>query len=208
MGKNKKNKKRGRKKPLSRANFIAKVCEKCLVCGEDTDAEFCYDVMYLKNPHIFNVFCKELLTAIDEWIIDEDESICQENIELFEEIFCQSNMCPTADTKGCRKLPDCIDAFYSQIKHSYNIEDADSDWEAEIKEADCTGMGWSTPKYQRSAALRKQKKKKHKNKQKAIPTATFFCNDPAKWEKRIQRILYGNNNSKQNKAKGASGELT
>lgn len=208
MGKNKR-KKHNKKKVLSRTKFISKVCEQCLVCGDDTDAEFCYDVMYLKRPNTFRNFCEILLTATEEWVIDEEGTVSQENIELFESIFCEANMCDTKNDGSCHNLGYCMDAFNSQITHSYNIDGEDEDtWEAERMGADSTGMEWSTPKYQRYSDRKGNKKKKNKKKQKTVPIATFFCNDPEKWRERIQRLLYGNNDSKQDKIKSAARKAT
>ena len=179
MAKNKKKKRK--KKFYSKKEFTNIFCSRCGLC--DGDPTFCYNRIYKVAPHLFITEIHKAILEVKEWnqIGGVDWGMAPGH---FRYAVCSklSGHCQ-GDVKqafACEHFETCFKEFEDQLK----------------------GLGGVRLSKRR---LKKNKKKKAKQKfiVKAYPTA-FMSNDE-NWKKAIERILSdGDNNREQNKIEAGS----
>jgi hypothetical protein len=169
-------KKKHKQKPpkvYSKKQFSNFICGQCQICPYYTEPEFCFEEVYKHNPKGFMEKVYPHLLDIKRTYRDSAKHVSMMTKEEFKKKICGACACfdNRKDCEDCCDSSDCFDTFMDST----------------------TGL--------HIAVTTKEKKNKKKNKYVPVPYATFFSSSKKGFQEEIQKILYGNNNSKQNKNK-------
>lgn len=199
MGKRGK-KKRQKKNKKMRRNYNKKefsevFCQTCLIC-QNHSPDFCYTSLYRYDPKPFIKGVFNNLVDIHAAYQAMGRSPRSMSIEQFENVICRTGVCYEGDvfaSAACDMTHDCYREFMAQL----GIANAGI-----IHEIDATNLiDFKSTK--RVISYRKKKKKRN-NRYVCTPYATFFSKDNAEFQAAIRRILYGDNDSEQDKDKELS----
>jgi hypothetical protein len=177
----KKKHKRRAARIYSRKQFSDIICGQCGICPYYTEPEFCFEEVYKHNPKGFMEKVYPRLLELKKNYRSKARHVSSMPKEDFKKLICCSCVCfdTKKDCEDCCDSSDCYDTFMDSTCGLHVV--------ADIKET--------------------KKKKKEKNKYIPVPYATFFSSSKKGFQEEIQRILYGNNNKKQNTDKEMPGEF-
>lgn len=198
-GKRKKQKKsRKIKKNYNKKEFSEVFCQTCLIC-QDHSPDFCYTSLYKYDPKPFIKKVFNNLIDIHAAYQALGRSPRSMSIEQFENVICRTGVCYEGDvfaSAACDMTNDCYNDFRKQmgivkaaIIHEPNAADL---------------IDFESNKTNKRTISYRKKKKKRNNRYVCTPYATFFSKDNADFQEAIRRILYGDNDSEQDKDKELS----
>lgn len=170
--------KKGRKKKQAlkqahrfmKKQFLEIYCPNCKICvAENPNPIFCYDELYKTEPETFFKHCLSGLINLKRQLVAKDTPSKDITMGQFNDLFCKA----FCKKNACNLIVDCYLLFKKQIRGGAKTR----------------------------AETRKNKKQRKKVKERYIcqPYPTIFTNDNEEWLAKIEDILNGNNNRKQNK---------
>lgn len=161
--------KKKKKKIFSKKKFRNVFCPQCAICDNRAQPKFCFNILYKSNPDLFTTSVFPNLVALSEGLMLSGGSAQSISLERFFQIFCSTGIC--AGTT-CLKQEVCYTIFQEQA-----VGKPDKLAKAKIK----------------------KRKKKARKRQVYTPYATFFCRNDEKFKAKVNEILYGDNDNKQDK---------
>ena len=119
-----KTKKNKRLNTKSKSEFVRSICKTCKLCdvtakevsGKDALSLFCYDFFYTYNPNSFLTAIYPATKRAGFWGHNVEEEVPTiDEVNEFQEIFCNSGVCHTSDindaTGECSAIDWCIGSF-------------------------------------------------------------------------------------------------
>jgi len=202
-GKKQKQKKKNKKikKNYNKKEFSEVFCQTCLIC-QNHSPDFCYTSLYKYDPKPFINKVFNNLIDIHAAYQAMGRSPRSMSIEQFQNVICRTGVCYEGDVFASASC-DMTDWCYKEFMKQIGIENADI-----IHEANAAHLidfkNNKTNKRAISLSAYRKKKKKRNNRYVCTPYATFFSKDNADFQAAIRRILYGDNDSEQDKDKELS----
>jgi hypothetical protein len=187
---------RRKKYQYTRNEFIIAVCNKCRLCHDTKDPVLCYDYVYKDYPKRFMKAVLQHLIEANKWITNtgyKNIALCpDEDIKyIFKTVFCNSKCCEYFDVgnQPCKSMAGCVFTFRKQFKYlDKSFKDLD-------KASNVLDYSELKKKYDKvNYNIVRNRNKKYV---KPEPYPTFFCNK--RFEKEIEKILYGDDNREQDK---------
>lgn len=181
-----KSKKKRRKLKYTKEEFQNIICQQCGLCPTGIDPDYCYGVVYKKDPKLFTKTIFKNLIEIKRWFINvgrANPSLCSdEDLKyIFHMSFCGSNFCGEKPVRGqsCERLPECVSAFKKQLNNP-------------------NGNVYPIADY-RGRNKKKKRKNKKANSKRYVPQPypTFFCNEGMQDE--VRRVVDAYYTKQQNK---------
>jgi hypothetical protein len=183
------------KKNYNKKEFTEVFCQTCLVCSHPSPG-FCYNSLYKHEP-------KRFINEVFNNLIDlhaayqaMGRSMRSMSVEQFQNVFCRTGICFDGDVSAsasCDNIKDCYQEFARQLG---------LDGTAIIREADASNLiSFKNNEINKRFISYNKKKKKTKGKMRYVctPYASFFSRDNADFQAEIRKILYGDNDSQQDK---------
>jgi len=200
-GKKKKEAKRT-KKNYNKTEFQSIFCQTCLICPKTCG--FCYDGLYRHEPDPFirDVFNNLIDTHAAYQAMGR--SMKSLTVEQFQNTVCRTGVCFDGDGYASATC-DNIKICYQDIMRQIGVE-----FPKMLHETSLTDLiGFKNNKNNKryiSYGGKKNKKAKRKARYVCASYPTFFSRDDTEFQLEMRRILYGDNNLKQNTDKELSGD--
>ncbi len=202
-GKKKKQKKNRKvRKNYNKKEFAEVFCQTCLIC-QDHSPDFCYTGLYKYDPKPFIKKVFNNLIDIHAAYQTMGRSPRSMSIEQFENVVCRTGVCYEGDvfaSAACDMTEECYRDFMKQL----GIAKAGIIHEMNAGEL----IDFKSNKTNKRAISYRKKKGKRNNRYVCTPYATFFSKDNAEFQAAIRRILYGDNDSEQDKDKKLSADAS
>lgn len=110
---------------IARKKFRQSICSKCQLCHPNTGMNLCYNKLYLKNPEIFiNIVLPNLIerhAELKELKNYQFKTSVTNELQIFKEIFCDSDICEHCSGSARKQLEICYTAFIAQVKQKHAI---------------------------------------------------------------------------------------
>jgi hypothetical protein len=173
-------------KVYSENQFKGIICEQCGICPDKAGPEFCFREVYKHSPQKFMTHLFPRLLKLRDHYSHLGEHISTMDKEEFQYSICRARVCfdEIADCDECCASSDCYDTFMDQT---------------------CGIIVFGGKVKKKKTETKTQKKKKASYI--PVPYATFFSSSKKGFQEEIQRILYGNNTTEQNKSEEMPGEF-
>jgi len=197
------NKNKRVKKNYTKREFTEVFCQTCLACSGRVNPAFCYGALYKHEPKPFINKVFNNLIDIHATYQAMGRPIRSMSIEQFQNVFCRTGICFNGDvfaSAECDKLRDCYGEFMRQLGLDGNYI---------IHEKDATKLiEFKNNKSNKRYISYSKKKKKRSKRYVCKPYATFFSKDNSDFQEEIRKILYGDNDNKQDTDKELPGDTT
>jgi hypothetical protein len=188
MGKKKK-KKNKKSRPYNKKQFVEIFCQSCKLCDVGKDPSFCYIELYKHEPKKFVKFVWENLRDISSYMRTMGKPYSSMSIEQFQNIFCITGLCTNGNSEeglACERVRDCYEMFRAQMGALSGVTIHQN-------------VNTVRPAIKKGKQSKAQRRRNQKRRYVCSAYPTVIISKDPKFQETVKKILYGDNDNKQDK---------